>query len=273
MPVANFVVGKPIVATKFDGKPLTADHRGPARLLVPHLYFWKSAKWGAACSSPSATNSASGSYVAVTTMAIHGASSTSRTTEEDGLAERHDPPRRAALGDSFQLLPSLAAPFRFRPGQHVTLPLTAPDSYTAQRSYSVASAPEAAGVLELAIERFPEGEVSTFLHDIAEAGDAIELSGPIGGHFVSTEQVGRPVLLVAAGSGVASFVSDGAAPRRFRIGRAMLLLFSARTRADLLFSDESLAIAAAYDGFRFVPTLTRERLTCPAPIRAASTRR
>ena len=45
VPVADLIGGKAMVATHFGGKPLTADHGGPARLLVPHLYFWKSAKW------------------------------------------------------------------------------------------------------------------------------------------------------------------------------------------------------------------------------------
>lgn len=45
VPVADLVGGKAMVATHFAGKPLTPDHGGPARLLVPHLYFWKSAKW------------------------------------------------------------------------------------------------------------------------------------------------------------------------------------------------------------------------------------
>jgi DMSO/TMAO reductase YedYZ molybdopterin-dependent catalytic subunit len=45
VPVADLVGGKAMIATQYDGKPLTADHGGPARLLVPHLYFWKSAKW------------------------------------------------------------------------------------------------------------------------------------------------------------------------------------------------------------------------------------
>ena len=38
-------VGKAMVALLYEGKPITPDHGGPARLLVPHLYFWKSAKW------------------------------------------------------------------------------------------------------------------------------------------------------------------------------------------------------------------------------------
>ncbi|WP_020173764.1 sulfite oxidase-like oxidoreductase [Methyloferula stellata] len=45
VPVADLTGGKALVALRYEGKPLTADHGGPARLLVPHLYFWKSAKW------------------------------------------------------------------------------------------------------------------------------------------------------------------------------------------------------------------------------------
>ncbi|MEY4931738.1 MAG: hypothetical protein RLZZ403_58 [Pseudomonadota bacterium] len=45
VPVADLVGGKAMVALRHDGKPLDPDHGGPARLLVPHLYLWKSAKW------------------------------------------------------------------------------------------------------------------------------------------------------------------------------------------------------------------------------------
>jgi DMSO/TMAO reductase YedYZ molybdopterin-dependent catalytic subunit len=45
LPVADLTGGRAMVATHFDGAPLEAAHGGPARLLVPHLYFWKSAKW------------------------------------------------------------------------------------------------------------------------------------------------------------------------------------------------------------------------------------
>ena len=45
LPIADLIDGKAMVATHFDGMPLPAVHGGPARLLVPHLYFWKSAKW------------------------------------------------------------------------------------------------------------------------------------------------------------------------------------------------------------------------------------
>jgi len=45
LPVADLLNGRAMIATKFDNQPLPPGHGGPARLLVPHLYFWKSAKW------------------------------------------------------------------------------------------------------------------------------------------------------------------------------------------------------------------------------------
>lgn len=45
VPLADTVGGKAMIATRFGGAPLAPEHGGPARLLVPHLYFWKSAKW------------------------------------------------------------------------------------------------------------------------------------------------------------------------------------------------------------------------------------
>ncbi len=70
--------------------------------------------------------------------------------------------------------------------------LTAPDGYRAQRSYSIASAPEAGDPIELVIERLEGGEVSPFFHEVAETGDEIELSTPLGGHFVWRASDGGP---------------------------------------------------------------------------------
>ena len=97
---------------------------------------------------------------------------------------------------SFTLQPS--APFPFRAGQHVDVRLTAPDGYQAERSYSIASAPENSAELELAIERLDDGEVSPFFHDVAQVGDTIELRGPIGGHLVWDVEDGGPLLCSAA---------------------------------------------------------------------------
>src|SRR5687767_2702024 len=118
-------------------------------------------------------------------MAIPGGSSALRVTEPKlrwQQARIVSIKRLSARIQSFTFAPM--EPFRFRAGQHVDVRLTAPDGYQAERSYSIASAPGEDPTFELAIERLEDGEVSPFFHDIAEVGDAIELRGPIGGHFV-----------------------------------------------------------------------------------------
>src|SRR3982751_3874601 len=87
------------------------------------------------------------------------------------------------------------------PGQHVDVRLTAPDGYSAQRSYSIASAWSGAGTVELTIQRVEDGEVSSYLMDGLEVGQQLELRGPVGGWFV-WRNTPPPVLLVAGGSGV-----------------------------------------------------------------------
>ncbi|RBY94991.1 oxidoreductase [Blastococcus sp. TBT05-19] len=121
------------------------------------------------------------------------------------------------------------------PGQHYVVRLTAPDGYTAQRSYSVASAP-GDPLVELFVERLDDGEVSTHLADVVERGDELEVRGPIGGWFV-WDQV-SPALLVAGGSGVVPFVSMLRTARA--LGRTDLLRIavSARTREELPYADE-----------------------------------
>ena len=141
-------------------------------------------------------------------------------------------------------------------GQHVDVRLTAADGYQAQRSYSIASSPEAA-LLELAVERLDDGEVSPYFHDVAEPGDAFELRGPIGGHFVWRAQDGGPLLLVGGGSGVAPLV----AILRHRAVVApdvpALLVYSSRTWDDIIFRAELLEMQAAQPRLRLVFATTR----------------
>jgi len=143
-----------------------------------------------------------------------------------------------------------------RAGQHVDVRLTAEDGYQAQRSYSIASAPED-GHLVLTVERLEDGEVSPYLVDELRPGDELELRGPIGGYFVWEEALGGPLLLLAGGSGIAPLRSmvrhrvatDSSVPVR--------LLYSARTLDDVIYRDE-LARLADYDGVDVRFTLTRE---------------
>src|SRR6476660_9214058 len=86
-------------------------------------------------------------------------------------------------------------------GQHVDVRLTASDGYSAVRSYSIASAPNSEGRVELTVERLPNGEVSPYLTQELAIGDRLELRGPIGGWFVWRTQQPEPSELMAVGSG------------------------------------------------------------------------
>ncbi len=91
-------------------------------------------------------------------------------------------------------------------GQHVDVRLTAEDGYQAQRSYSIASAPEDGG-LSLTVEQIDDGEVSPYLTEELRSGDELELRGPIGGHFTWRVDDGGPLLLLAGGSGLVPLMS------------------------------------------------------------------
>lgn len=141
-------------------------------------------------------------------------------------------------------------------GQHLDVRLTAPDGYQARRSYSIASAPGATQT-ELAIELLRDGEVSGYFHDVAQAGDAIEVRGPLGGHFTWHATQPGAVLLVAGGSGVVPLVSIVRAWAQAGGPVPMLLVHSARTPDDLAYRGELRAAAAAHPGLDYVTTITR----------------
>jgi ferredoxin-NADP reductase len=144
-----------------------------------------------------------------------------------------------------------------RAGQHVDVRLTGEDGYQAQRSYSIASAPEDADVL-LTVERLDDGEVSSFLVDELRTGDELELRGPVGGYFVWEASRGGPLLLVAGGSGVVPFRAMLRHHRATGSAVPVRLLYSARSLDDVLYRDELTRIAGNGEiDVRF--TLTREQ--------------
>jgi ferredoxin-NADP reductase len=144
-----------------------------------------------------------------------------------------------------------------RAGQHVDVRLTAEDGYQAQRSYSIASAPEDADLV-LTVERLDDGEVSPYLVDELRPGDELELRGPIGGYFVWGASLGGPLLLIAGGSGVVPFRSILRHHEAIESTVPVRLLYSARSQAEVIYREELTGIAA--DGAADIRyTLTREQ--------------
>jgi ferredoxin-NADP reductase len=140
-----------------------------------------------------------------------------------------------------------------RPGQHVDVRLTAPDGYTAQRSYSIATAsdgeprgsarvaePPRPGpeVVELTVARVPDGEVSPYLVDVFAVGDPIELRGPVGGWFVWRPDDPSPVLLVAGGSGIVPLMAMIRTRAATGSRVPFRLVYSVRGPEDVFYADE-----------------------------------
>lgn len=146
-------------------------------------------------------------------------------------------------------------------GQHLDLRLTAPDGYTAERSYSLASppTPSGSGGVAVTVQRVRDGEVSPYLVDEFPRGAAIEVRGPIGGWFVwdPVRDAGTPVLLLAGGSGLVPVMSMARARRAAGDRTPFRLIYSVRTPEDRLYTDELDALAARGDGFEASTVYTR----------------
>ncbi len=149
---------------------------------------------------------------------------------------------------------------KFRPGTHVDVRLTAPDGYQAQRSYSIASAPEQQGTIELTVEVIEDGEVSPYFHEVVQKGDQIELRGPIGGPFTWTTRQRGPVLLVGGGSGVVPLMSM-LRHRQYSPTESepAALLYSSRTLEDVIYRTELESLTNGDEQFDLTLTLTREQ--------------
>jgi ferredoxin-NADP reductase len=141
-------------------------------------------------------------------------------------------------------------------GQHVDVRLTAEDGYQAERSYSIASAPDGIRV-ELTVETLDDGEVSPYLTDELRPGDKLELRGPIGGYFVWEPAVGGPVLLVGGGSGVVPLMAMIRERAAAGSDVDMRLLYSSRSWDDVIYGDELERLAGG--GLTVTHTLTRSQ--------------
>ena len=140
-----------------------------------------------------------------------------------------------------------------RAGQHVDVRLTAEDGYQAERSYSIASAPDGTRVA-LTIQRLEDGEVSPYLTDELRPGDKIELRGPIGGYFVWEPSEGGPLMLVAGGSGIVPLMAMIRTRAAAGDDTETRLLYSSRSQDDVIYRGELEQLNG--NGLTVVYTLT-----------------
>jgi ferredoxin-NADP reductase len=139
-----------------------------------------------------------------------------------------------------------------RAGQHLDVRLTAEDGYRAQRSYSIASAPED-GAPAITVERLDDGEVSPYLVDDAQAGDMLEVRGPVGGWFVWEVAQGGPLWLIGGGSGVVPLMSMLRHRERAGSDAEARLLLSARRPQDVIYAAELASYGATVTYTREAP--------------------
>ena len=144
-----------------------------------------------------------------------------------------------------------------RPGQHVDVRLTAADGYQAQRSYSIASAPEEGPRLTLTVEKLEGGEVSPYLVDELQVGDELELRGPIGGYFVWEVNMGGPLLLIAGGSGVVPLMAIMRHRRAVKSSVPTRFLYSSRSYDDIIYRSELDSLNDSTSRVEVIYTLTR----------------
>ncbi|MFE5186103.1 ferredoxin reductase [Streptomyces sp. NPDC056628] len=122
------------------------------------------------------------------------------------------------------------------PGQHLMVRLRAQDGYVAQRHYSIASAPDDTGHIELTLDHVDGGEVSGWFHTVARPGDTVEVRGPVSGFFAWPGD--RPALLLGAGSGVVPLMAMVRHHRARSSDVPLRLLVSARSPEELIYASE-----------------------------------
>ena len=144
-----------------------------------------------------------------------------------------------------------------RAGQHLDVRLTAPDGYSTERSYSIASA-AGSSTVELGIQVLEDGEVSPYLGDVLAVGDPLELRGPIGGHFVWDPTDPTPTVLVSGGSGLVPLMS--VVRTRLAAGAAASMTLVAVTRSPdtLMYGTELVQLATQRSDLVVAIRYTRE---------------
>ncbi|MBR0565371.1 2Fe-2S iron-sulfur cluster binding domain-containing protein [Azoarcus sp. L1K30] len=148
----------------------------------------------------------------------------------------------------------LDEPIHFQAGQYINLDI---DGGVCSRAFSLANAPGTGREVELNIRIVPGGQGTSWVHEQLEVGDRVKLSGPYGRFFVR-KSAPEALIFMAGGSGLSS-------PRSMILDllasgdtRPITLVYGQRSRAELYYHDDFLALAERYPNFTYVPALSDE---------------
>jgi ferredoxin-NADP reductase len=161
-------------------------------------------------------------------------------------------------------------PLDFIPGQFVQVHFHYADGTATKRSYSLATIHDhrlgAGETVEIAVS-YVAGGAATALFEGLREGDRIDASGPYGRFCLMPNDANQRYLLIGTGTGVTPY--RAMLPQLAQLiatrGIEVVLLFGARTPAELLYAEDFYAFAAAHPGFRFVPCFSRELPENPHP--------
>ena len=152
-------------------------------------------------------------------------------------------------------LAPLEAELHFRAGQYVLL--ADGEGEVQPRSYSVANAARSDGELNLVMTLVPDGQSSQWVSERLEVGDKVLISGPYGNFVRGSADLG-PTLFLAGGVGLAPILALLDEALSSGLTAPLLLIFSARTQADVIYRSRLLEWQEEHTNFRFIRTLTRE---------------
>ena len=212
-----------------------AEHGGPVRLLVPHLYFWKSAKWvrGLALTAHRRARLLGDLRLPLLRGPVARAAVRRRLSwlTAEVLDVRRETPRASRLVLQVPDWPG------HRAGQHLDVRLTAPDGYTAQRSYSIASGAGAASTSSCWSRSCRTGRSRPTSAGSCAPATSSRCAGRSAAGSSGTPRWAAPVQLVAGGSGVVPFLAMLEHHRAAGSDVPVRLLYSARTLDDVLARD------------------------------------
>lgn len=131
-------------------------------------------------------------------------------------------------------------------GQHLDARVTAPDGYQAVRAYSIATSGDGDRI-QLGVDRVEGGEVSPYLVDDLQVGDALEVKGPLGGWFVWKPEHTQSVQLIGGGSGIVPLIAMIRSHRAAQSTVPFRLLYSVRSEENTFFKEELAQPSPALD--------------------------